>query len=327
MITTKTVLVLGAGASKPYKFPTGSDLVGQIRNFAGSSWRVDECRSFLEWVQLNAPDEETCWTSIVEDIESLCGELTQSRPDSIDQFLERRPDIANAGRLAISILLLRAEHRSEATLWTDATKGHWYNYLKSQLVNPPDELGRDQLRIITFNYDRSLEHYLYQSLKPYYSGNMTEEEYTATIKRLDFLHVYGSLGPLSWQSAVGTVSYGSFGNREILAASKSVKVLHEGPDDAVRQNFKTAKEWLKWAERILFLGFGFHKDNVERLALNEILREYMSKQVAATCLGLDLTSRDRVEWGLRARNGPPAITFPTPDADCYKFMHEHVVLS
>ena len=34
MITNKTVLVLGAGASVPFKFPTGAELVQRMREYA-----------------------------------------------------------------------------------------------------------------------------------------------------------------------------------------------------------------------------------------------------------------------------------------------------
>ena len=92
------------------------------------------------------------------------------------------------------------------------------------------------------------------------------------MKQLQFLHIYGSLGPLPWQSAAGAVPYGSQGYGELLAAAKNVKVLHQGAEDTVQRNFKTAQEWLKWADTILFLGFGFHEGNVKLLALEQVLR-------------------------------------------------------
>jgi hypothetical protein len=131
---------------------------------------------------------------------------------------------------------------------------------------------------------------------------------------------------LPWRSTVGAVPYGAQGYGEILTAAKSIKVLHQGAEDAVQQNFKTAQEWLRWADRIVVLGFGFHKDSVERLALGDILKD--KEGTIATCMGLDATSRERVEfyWQKvvgRSRN----IHFPAPDADCYKLLHDHVVLS
>jgi hypothetical protein len=324
VITTKTVLVLGAGASKPY-FPTGNELVRQIRDFAGSPKAEEWWRLCEGWLAKHNLAYAAYLGEAIRAMKPLCRELTECRPDSIDQFLERRQDMAEVGRLVISILLLTAERESEGHLWSDAAGTHWYSFLKTQLVNPPKELGQDQLRIISFNYDRSLEHYLFRSLKPLYVGTLTDEAHANAMKQFQFLHIYGSLGPLPWQSATGTVPYGSQGYGEILTAAKNVKVLHQGTDDAVQQNFKTAQEWLKWADKILFLGFGFHEDNVERLALREIIPS--KKGVLATCLGLDATSRNRVEFR-RSSGGPVRnMSFLDPKADCYPLLHDHAVLS
>jgi hypothetical protein len=316
MITTKTVLVLGAGASAPYEFPTGDALIRGIRDLAGSLDTESWCIGFLEYMNHHVPKEALSRCDLATRMKALSTELRQARPFSIDEFLGRRPDLADAGRLVISICLLQAEHKSEAKLQSDGTPGHWYDYLKSKLVGSAETLGHDQLRLITFNYERSLEHFLYQSLGPYYSRALTEDAYTAAIKQFRFLHIYGSLGPLPWQSATGAVPYGAQGYQEILTATKSVKVLHQGAEDAVQQNFKTAQEWLQWADRVLFLGFGFHKDNVERLKLREIHKG--AKEISGTCKALDRTSKDSVQ---------SCVTFPNSHADCYTFLHDHVVLS
>ena len=175
MITTKTVLVLGAGASAPYKFPTGKKLVRQIRDFAGSPKAEEWLRACDLWVtRYHAADRTALLPNVASLMQSLSLELKWCDPDSIDQFLELRQDMAEAGILLISILLLDAEHKSEEHLWSDETGGHWYNYLKQQLTNLPETLGQDQVRMISFNYDRSLEHYLFRSLKPFYAGTLKD---------------------------------------------------------------------------------------------------------------------------------------------------------
>jgi len=333
MITVKTVLVLGAGASAPYGFPLGSKLVRDMWGWAGWSTSDNWCKSFLEFLQIEAVEEITSSGNLVRDMKSLCNELIESRPHSIDEFLERRPDMEVVGRLLISICLLLSEQKSETQLWNDTTDGHWYDYLKAKLINSPERLGQDQLRVITFNYERSLEYFLYRSLKPYYnySQTMTDDAYTTALKQFQVLHVYGSLGSLPWQSATDVVPYGAPNYKEILAATNSIKVLHQGVQDAVQQNFRIAQEWLKWAEKIVFLGFGFHPDNVDRLALREILRE--KEGVIATCLRLDATSKQRGEScvhhssPIRIGHPPVSTLFPDPNADCYTLLHDHVVLA
>jgi hypothetical protein len=334
MINTKTVLVLGAGASKPYEFPTGKELVRQIRDFAGS--RAEKwCESCNISLAGRRPADEEYLAHVVILMQSLHLELKECDPDSIDQFLELRPDMAEAGVLLISILLLSAEHESEEHLWSDTTGGHWYNYLKNRLVNLSKALGQNQLRVISFNYDRSLEHYLFRSLKPFYVGTLTDEAYVDAVKQTQFLHIYGSLGPLPWQSATGMVPYGAKGCGEILTAAKSIKVLHQGAEDAVQRNFIQAQEWLKWAHRVLFLGFGFHEDNVKRLTLANVLRP--TQIISGTSYGLDHTRRSQVEFCTESAQRPdrlypnipgrPAILFPDDSVGCYDFLYQHADLS
>ena len=41
-----------------------------------------------------------------------------------------------------------------------APSDHWYALLANQLEIGTDRFGENKLSIVTFNYDRSLEHYL-----------------------------------------------------------------------------------------------------------------------------------------------------------------------
>jgi hypothetical protein len=166
---------------------------------------------------------------------------------------------------------------------------------------------------------------------------MKDEEYTAAIKQLQFLHIYGSLGPLPWQSATDAIPYRTHDDNygAVLTAAKNIKVLHQGAEDTVERNFATAQDWLAWADRIIFLGFGFHKDNVERLALANVLTK--KQKISGTCYLLNYTDRNRVEyctsWARRLehvvdqKQVRPAISFPDKQAKCYDFLYEYADLS
>jgi len=336
MIETKTVLVLGAGASAPYGFPTGDALIRGVRDLEGSPEMGKRCGGLLEYIDHLVSDGASSWSGLGGWMKGLNAELYKARPSSIDEFLERRPDLADAGKLAISVLLLRAEEKSGAYLWDDLTGGHWYDYLKARMSGPPQSFEKNQVRIITFNYERSLEHYLCESLRSYYRTDLTEEEYCEIISQIPFVHVYGSLGPLPWQATAASlpeenaVPYGAHDYPYILRASQNIKILHEGVAEDTVQEFGIAQEWLQWADRILFLGFGFHPDNVKRLALGQTLHN--KNGTTATCKGLDLTNRQAVEFCTpgthpHAMGSPRSIAFPNPNADCYTFLYDHVVLS
>ena len=323
MITNKIVLVLGAGASVPYRFPTGDGLVRKIREYAEAPGAI--C------VHAFSGNEQI--RTLEAKLRTLAQELKIAQPDSIDEFFEHRPELEQVGKVVLAIILLHAEHVSEQYLWNNNTPGHWYRLLKAQMVGPFDSLAKQQLKTISFNYDRSLEHYLFESLQPYYAGNDVAD-YSEKINQMPFLHIYGSLGPLPWQSTQKyTIPYGPKdpGTGQIVNASKNIKIMHEGSEDEVRQNFQTAQEWLLWAHKIYFLGFGFHQDNVSRLCLIDVF--HANKRAKATCLGLSLTNKNRVSWSwqIPSEHGGveslPAVEFPDPTADCYAFLHDHVVLS
>ena len=336
MIATKTVLVLGAGASAPYGLPTGGELVRRIRKFALSVEAGNWWGAFREYIEINKPQQLSRWQHLDAKMKDLGRQLQTARPYSIDEFLERRPDITDVGKLVLAIQLLQAERKSGGQLQSDADGDHWYDFVKSRLVGSAERLEQNRIRVITFNYERSLEHYLFESLRPYYANDLTDDDYRNMMNGMPVVHIYGSLGFLPWQSDTAVVAFGAQGYGEILTATETIKILHEGTRDDVQGNLERAKEWLNWADRVVFLGFGFHEDNVERLGLGTTLRK--NQQIYGTCHGLDHTRKSKVEyctqWAVRpdqARGGVPprcAIRFPDKkEAKCYEFLHGYVDLS
>ena len=150
MITTPTVLVLGAGASCPYGFPTAKQLRNDIceafsnRDTPASRLLGDNvapAKKFLEF-------REAFW---------------KSGTSSVDAFLEGRPEFLDVGKFAIAYCLIPYEN--EQNLYDPPEPdGDWYSHLSKILNSSFDEFENNKLSIITFNYDRSLDHYLFTSL-------------------------------------------------------------------------------------------------------------------------------------------------------------------
>jgi len=319
VITKKTVLVLGAGASKPYSFPTGTELIFHIAN------------------DFSSPNAVRVEKIMPHEYRHFVDELRKAQPYSIDEFLENHPSLANIGKKAIAMHLLPSEYASQAQMEDISKKDHWYRYLKAAMNAPFSLWGQNQLRIITFNYDRSLEYYLFRAVKGSYEG-VDDAEYAKTLNQISILHVYGRLGSLDWQSQGSVVRYGNepdYSAEEIEDASRGIKVLHDGTDDEVLSNFIQAQEWLEWADRVLFLGFGFHEDNAKRLNLAKVLRP--TQTISGTSYGLDNTRRSQVEycteWAERPERlhssipGRCTIRFPDNNAKCYDFLYNYEDLS
>lgn len=97
MISRQTVFVLGAGASYPYGFPTGEELVGEIIGLTRSERTLD---AFLY---------NGCVDS---DVKRFAHDLADSDAPSVDAFLEHRRDFLKIGKLAICLSLIPKEQDS-----------------------------------------------------------------------------------------------------------------------------------------------------------------------------------------------------------------------
>ena len=74
-----------------------------------------------------------------------------------------------------------------------------------------NEFSEHALSIITFNYDRSLEEYLYRVLGALYNRDAEE-----LVQGLSIIHVHGDLGPLDWESQRGRKYGGPFAMENVL---------------------------------------------------------------------------------------------------------------
>ncbi len=179
MITKKTVLILGAGASKPYGFPTGRELLYIIRTAldpeGSSGLRVKLRKQDIEDSQIN----------------DFHKELMNSDPSSVDAFLEYRPEFLPVGKLAITLSLIPFENHD--TVFKRApNEPSWYQYLFEKLYVPSSKkLINDNQSIITFNYDRSIEHYFFTVLKG--RSNKSEKECKTMLEAIPIIHVHGRL--------------------------------------------------------------------------------------------------------------------------------------
>ncbi len=100
MITKKIVLVLGAGASKPYGYPVGEKLITYICK----SLDDNNSKEFRELKKLGFEDKL---------IDSFKSELKNSQRASIDAFLEYRPDFERIGKFIIALSLLPCEQENQ----------------------------------------------------------------------------------------------------------------------------------------------------------------------------------------------------------------------
>jgi hypothetical protein len=303
MIEHETVLVLGAGASMPYGYPSGKKL-----------------RELLVYPPSFKPALIREWIT-QQDVEAFCQIFLRSGLTSIDAFLSRMgttvlpggKSIEEIGKIGISLALRKGKtldslfHNPFASIEASLERtDHWYEYLWNRLIQGVtatniDRFAWNRLTIVTFNYDLSLEHYLFQAMRNAYG--IPEDRVTELLKCIKFIHVYGKLSGEPYSDNFDYNFDIARDSRLLQDDLKLIDVIDERRTDK-SQGFIDAIKALETAEKICFLGFGFDPTNVERLQLPELLlgrarvhdlTDRLARRwptIAATTLGFEEAERD-----------------------------------
>jgi len=269
MITKKTVLVLGAGASKPYGYPTGTELKNLILNY-----NVEEKR-----------DHGPVFSYIIEKFsEEHCLEfyksLKWSSRQSVNTFLEHRQEFVDLGKALMSFVLIPSERKE----FLFQAKNNWYEYFYTKLNARFEDFTTNNVSIITFNYDRSFEQHLLTAIQKGYGK--TEKDVADVLKSIPIIHLYGNLGdlPALTQDKKNAREYSQEQSPEnIEICINNIKIIHEGIED--NPQFSQAHQLLSEAEIICFLGFGYDKTNLDRLRVREIFVK-ADKEIFGSAKGL-----------------------------------------
>ena len=308
MITIPTVLVLGAGASDPYGFPYGLRLLSEIENSISNTnhqwWDTID--------QLKIPRE---------DVTYFLNELLLSGQPSIDAFLEQRSELLKVGKLVIALAIANHEREQNLTQISVRTNG-FYHYLFAKLNASREDFSKNRLSIITFNYDRSIEQFLFLALK--HSWNISDEECKEILNNIPLIHVHGNLGLLPWQGDKFRVYSREYTPEDIQFSSEQIIVISEGQETS--KEFQHAFQLMKKAKRIYFLGFGYNPTNLKRLGIDRLPEDLKRiplvgpSPMEGTSMGMGLADKKVVEsdWGIKLDKN---------DLNCFKFLQNNANLS
>ncbi len=312
----KTVLVLGAGASAPYGLPSGQRLCDIIK------------------VDLNPTKDELDRMGIGKrSYDAFRLQLESAGRISVDAFLESRPVLIDQGKLAIALALLPCEKEDRLfNAWAKdrlglkgrekPESGHWYELLFNMLTQGRsfDEVDLGGFGVVTFNYDRSFEHYFFTALK--HSYDKMDVEVREKLSAAPIIHVHGSLGLLPWQSgseSVRIVGYGHMTPTDVLSAKESIRVLHEADDSS--PEFQEARKLIAGADRVFFFGFGFHPTNLWRLGMEDMTTNGIVGGTARH-LSYDTVTKSKA---FQFFNKHPIRNSPRwQDKDIYDYLYDHV---
>ncbi len=297
MITAPTVLVLGAGASMPFNFPSGAKLLQDIIKLLSTD-------KMLQHVPANNPT----------DLRAFQNALSHSGTSSIDAFLEHRPEFIEVGKIAIALSLMPCE-KDEALFQSSQ---HWYQFLFQQLNASFNNFGENKLGIITYNYDRSLEYYLVTALQNKYGKDF--ESCLEQFKKIHFIHLHGSLGDPFGGDHTTHKSYSSNCTpKDIGVGARNIKIIHESIDN--EPQFKKAHDLLINAKKICFLGFGYDKTNLNRIS-PQVKIDWRLTPVYGTAFGLGKAQSDWVKFYFKKNFGAD-IQLGNTDTTIEKFLKDY----
>lgn len=279
MIAKPTLLILGAGASAPYGLPTAFTLK----------------KAICEQLGVNTSELTRQLVSVGFDgdaIQTFRSELAMSLRKSVDRFLERCANRIEIGKAAIAAYLLGCERH--AKLYDPANDDNWVEHVFEAMDAPLVEIAANDIRFVTYNYDRSLEEMLFNAIKHGDSG-VTDDQAAKVLRRLMIVHLHGTLSPHPAFDPKG-LPFGSAPTADnIRRAAEHIEIVHQV--DPQSKNFQAAKDAIRWARRIIFLGFGFDAINVNRLKLfapDSISSLPSYDEILGTAVDLEDTDRAQI---------------------------------
>ncbi len=283
MFNMKTLLVLGAGASTDIGLPTGNQLRSIIANKLAF-----QLNAFQEDIEPGCGDL-AIWSAITEysrtKNEARDKFLSASRrirngvflSTSIDDFLDSNSgdeSISTLGKVAIVSSILDCE--KESALYFDNLRQNsnfdfsrigdrWYTKFFN-MISKGSNLDQlfSNISIVSFNYDRSIEHFLFNAVRELYA--LPHQEAQKVIDKLRIVHPYGTVGTLANQFADHGISYGNAGfrtSRDLFKIAQEIRTYTEQLED--NRVLNEIKEAVSWAERLIIIGFGFHEQNMRIL--------------------------------------------------------------
>lgn len=318
------VLVVGAGASKEVSLPVGEDLKQAIASclsfrvehgfrVAGGDSTIMEALYQLVQQPGNQRGDVNPYLHAASLIKSA-----MPQAQSIDNFIDsHRSDvrIAQCGKLAIALCILKAERSSalrvdRSNIYNKinfaGVSNTWFRGLFELIVQScqQEEIAArlQKLAVISFNYDRCLEHFLHGAIQNYYS--VSPEQATAAMSHLQVFHPYGTVGALPWSDPSRGIEYGGEpSSYQLNALAAQIRTFTESIDPASSE-IVALRSTLRSAKRIAYLGFAFHPLNLELLYGKTVKKATASDaRVYATALGLSDSDARLIEGDLEFLGG------------------------
>ncbi|UPJ31019.1 hypothetical protein [Bradyrhizobium sp. CW1] len=327
MFKQPVVFVVGAGASVDFGFPLGATLASNIAedvNFYFDHYKSSEPTrgdQSLYWLlRQKFQNDADKLNRYMQGGQLLASALTTAV--SIDDALYRLdqwPEIVELGKACILKNLLKCEAGSELRLdprtgrtSPDAGKNGWIEQMFLMAIS---NLRRSEFReafrnvtFVNFNYDRCIEHYVLGALQ---RQGLTEEDAAEIVGELNMIRPYGSLGSI----VRGGKDYLPFGHRvtDVFSLTQRIRTYTES---AALHDPDHVERVMAQATMTIFLGFGFHRQNMDLLRVSPE-RGFRNAHALATVYDVHEGNlhalKDELRGALRIESGIELYPLKAPD--------------
>jgi len=345
MIDNKTIIIVGAGAGQEVHMPTGNELKHKISNLL--CYRDDDevtkqlygdklifrALSNISAKTENPTDE---LNSYLQSAKVISDAMPQAL--SIDNFIDTHTNnkrIETCGKLAIVRAILEAENNS-LIYFNENKNAHpdfnklentWFNsffQLLTENCNVRDLHNRlSDITLIIFNYDRCIEHFLFHSLQNYYY--IDEKKSAELLNLINIFHPYGVVGNLPWQNKRESIQYGGEPSQQhLINLSQKIRTFSEGTDPRSSEIISIHRN-IHEADLIVFLGFAFHKLNMDLLRpVEHDVGSCERKGFFATALKISDHDCDIIRGDIEQISpGKAVFIYIRNDLTCYKLFKEY----
>ena len=318
---TRTVFILGAGSSEPYGITTGKTLPGKVAD------AVAAIGSQAEITYSHPRNGGASFSLSRVDSTLLANRIRRSRTPTIDTFIDACSE-EEAGRIVQGMISVIWQEKTDAAKRTERKDGDWLSWLYHTILSQRlEEFAKNQIVFVSFNYDRLPRLLLATMMANTYAYGVKQSWLTvgqevATVNGRAFQrfqHLNGSILHEPRADEQERVLDPAYALNDLRAATKNIRPMGGHPSE---KELSDLRELWGWAERICFLGLGYHDELMRQLGLT---REFIDmlirdgKFVGGT--GYELGDLER--RAVRARVGPSFQLAPSYE-DCIAFLQREV---
>ncbi len=272
MIRTPTTLIVGAGANREIEMPDGREMLNRIAagfdfDRLGTQVQTRDMVALAEIFEKVAPKLETTAEELQQGGRTIRTAAAVS--PSVEAILEQladNPHAIAAGKIALVYYTLQAEAKS--TLAPEPREPgelplrgqeNWLFRIGMMMVSgvPRSQLADCfyKLSIVSFTYDRSIEHFLPWVLTMAYDMDIEEAQQEVGL-RLRIVHPLGTAGRLPWQDdEKPKVGWGDELTENYGELATMIQTASQRSSDPRYASYLRSE--IEQGRRLAFLGFDF----------------------------------------------------------------------